>query len=174
MSETLKKTVGSMPQILHKNAKSMMQRMVDAMQEAIAADPQLGPSCYCALLLKMSSGDLGREYERALGESLGAIKPSGSGSSSQWLSIEPLEAAAALSAHDFAGSTALFEKLRARATGLGVKGLGAYGKDLFLAALKEAFDRSGIDLAEVERLMPFARRALDAELAKFYAKLDSL
>lgn len=174
MSEVLKTTVGSLPQILHKNAKAMMQRMVDAMQEAIAADPQLGPSCYCALLLKMSSGDLGREYERALGESLGTIKPSGPGSSSQWLSIEPLQAAEALSARDFAGSTELFEQLRTRASGLGVKGLGAYGKDLFIAALKETFDRSKIEPAEVERLMPFARRALDAELAKLYAKLDSL
>ena len=174
MSETLKKTVGNMPQILHKNAKSMMLRMVDAIQEAIAAEPQLGPSSYCALLLKMSSDDLAREYERALGEALGEIKPSSPGSSSQWLSIEPLEAAAALSAQDFSGSTALFNKLRARATGLGVKGLGAYGKELFIAALKEAFDKSGIDPAEVEKMMPFARRALDVELAKFYAKLESL
>jgi hypothetical protein len=158
MSDTLRKTIGNMPQILHKNAKSMMQRMIDAMQEAIAADPHLGPSSYCALLLKMSSGDLGREYERALGESLGTIRGAGAGSSSQWLSIEPLEAAAALSAHEFEASTALFEKLRSRVNGLGIKGLSAYGKDLFLAALKEAFDRSGIDLTEVEKLMPLARR----------------
>ncbi len=175
MSETLKRTVGNLPAILHKNAPAMMQRMVDVMQQAIAADPQLGPASYCALLLKMSSPDLAREYDRALGDSLGALnEPSVAGASSRWLSIEPLDAAAAQSDRDFASSIALFDRLKTRASGLGVKGLGAYGKDLFLAALNEAFARSRIDPAEAEKLMPFARQALNAELAKFYAKLDSL
>ncbi len=175
MSEQLQKTVSKLPEILHKNAPAMMQRMIDAMLQAIAADPSLGPSSYCALLLKMSSADLGREYDRALGESLGSIgQPSAAGSSSRWLSIEPLEAGTALSDGDFSRSTALFDRLRSRAGDLGIKGLGAYGKDLFLAALNEAVARSRIDPAEAEKLMPFARQALDAELAKFYAKLDAL
>lgn len=175
MSETLQRTVSKLPEILHKNAPSMMQRMVDAMQQAIAADPQLGPSSYCALLLKMSCADLAREYDRALGESLSAINQlSAQGSSSRWLSIEPLEAGAALSDGEFSRSTASFDKLRTRASGLGVKGLAAYGKDLFLAALNEAFGRARIDPIEAEKMMPFARQALDAELAKLYARLDSL
>jgi len=176
MSEILKKTVALLPEILPKNAKSMMQRMVDAMQNAMAADPQLGASSYRSLLLKMSSDDLVREFDLAIRESMKTIQlaAGGPGISALGLSIEPLDGAEATSDTDFLSSTALFEKLCAKANGLGVSGLGAYSKDVFLASFNEAFAKSRIDSAEAKKMMPIARQALNGELAKLYEKLDSL
>jgi hypothetical protein len=178
MSELLKKTVALLPEILPKNAKPMMQRIVDAMQSAIAADPRFGASSYRSLLLKMSSDDLVREFDLAIRESMSAIQKvsGGPGLSALGLglSIEPLDAAEAPSDTDFLSSTALFEKLCAKASSLGVDRLGAYSKDTFLASLNEAFSKSRIEPAEAKTMMPLARQALNGELAKLYEKLDSL
>jgi hypothetical protein len=178
MSEILRKTVALLPEILPKNAKSMMQRMVDAMQTAIAADPHLGASSYRSLLLKMSSDDLVREFDLAIRESMKAIQQAtgGRGISAMGLglSIEPLDAAEAPADTDFLSSTALFEKLCAKANSLGIDGLGAYSKDVFLASFNDAFAKSRIDPTEAKKMMPIARQALNGELAKLYEKLDSL
>lgn len=178
MSEILKKTVALLPEILPKNAKSMMQRIVDAMQNAIAADPQLGASSYRSLLLKMSSDDLVREFDLAIRESMKTIQLAAGGPGVSalglGLSIEPLDVAEAPSDTDFLSSTARFEKLCAKASGLGVSGLGAYSKDVFLASFNEAFAKSRIDPAEAKKMMPVARQALNGELEKLYEKLDSL
>lgn len=173
---TLQKTVDNLPAILQKNAKSMMQRMVDAIQNAIAADPQLGASSYCALLLKMSSNDLVHEFDRAIGESMHSVQQAaGPGASaSRWLTIEPLDGLQASAEGDFQSSTVVFDKLTTKAGDLGIQGLGAYGKDMFLAALNEAFIKSRVDPAEADKIMPFARQSLNAELTKLYEKLDSL
>ena len=178
MSEILKKTVAQLPEILPKNARSMMQRTVDAMQKAMAADPQLGASSYRSLLLKMSSDDLVREFDLAIRESMktiqqasGALGVAGLGLG---LSIEPLDADAGSSDDDFLSSTALFKKLCAKASGLGIEGLGNYSFDVFLAALNDAFAKSRIDRAEAKKMMPVARLALNGELARLYEKLDSL
>ena len=178
MSEILKKTVAQLPEILPKNARSMMQRMVDAMQNAMAADPQLGASSYRSLLLKMSSDDLVREFDLAIRESMKTIQQAsgaqGVAGLGLGLSIESLDADAGSSDADFLSSTALFRKLCAKASGLGIEGLGTYSFDVFLAALNDAFAKSRIDRAEAKKMMPAARQALNGELAKLYEKLDSL
>lgn len=178
MSESLKKTIALLPEILPKNATSMMQRIVDATQSAIAADPQLGASSYCALLVKMSSEVLVREFDLALRASMSAIqqaagKPGLSGLGLS-LSMEPMDAQAAPSDADFASSTALFKQLCAKAGGLEIKGMDAYSKEVFLAAFNEAFAHSKIDGVEAKKIMSLARQALNGELAKLYAKLDAL
>lgn len=178
MSETLKKTVALLPEILPKNAKSMMQRIVDAMQNAIAADPQLGASSYRSLLLKMSNDDLVREFDLAIRESMKAIQQASGGAGVSalglGLSIEPMDAAEVPADTDFLSSTAFFEKLCSKASGLGINGLGAYSKDVFLASFNDAFTKSRIDPTEAKKMMPIARQALNGELAKLYEKLDSL
>jgi len=178
MSEILKKTVAQLPEILPKNARSMMQRMVDAMQNAMAADPQLGPSSYRSLLLKMSSDDLVREFDLAIRESMKTIQQApgarGGAGLGLGLSIESLDADADSPDADFLSSTALFKKLCAKASGLGIEGLGTYSFDVFLAALNDAFAKSRIDRAEAKKMMPVARQALNGELVKLYEKLDSL
>ena len=178
MSEILKKTVAHLPEILPKNAKSMMQRIVDATQDAIAADPQFGASSYSALLLKMSSDDLVREFDLAIRQTMSEMHEQSGvpGLSDQWLglSVEPLEAAEAPTDADFSTSTALFEKLSAKARDLGVDGFGACSKGVFLACFNDAFTNSHIDPGEARKIRPFARQALNGELVKLYAKLDSL
>ena len=180
MSEILKKTVAQLPEILPKNARSMMQRTVDAMQKAMAADPQLGASSYRSLLLKMSSDDLVREFDLAIRESMKTIQQASGARAGAGLglglSIEPLDGDADSpdADADFLSSTALFKKLCAKASGLGIEGLGNYSFDVFLAALNDAFAKSRIDRAEAKKMMPVARQALNGELVKLYEKLDSL
>lgn len=178
MSEILKKTVALLPEILPKNAKPMMQRIVDAMQNAMTADPQMGASSYRSLLLKMSTDDLVREFDLAIRESMKTIQQAsgalGVAVLGLGLSIEPLDGDAGSSDADFLSSTALFKKLCAKASGLGIEGLSAYSFDVFLAALNDAFAKSRIDPVEAKKMMPFARQALNGELAKLYEKLDSL
>jgi hypothetical protein len=178
MSEILKKTVERLPEILNKNAKSMMQRVVDAALEAMAKDPQLGASAYCSLVLKASSSDLISQFASALEKSTRAIQEAhgkaGTLALGLGLSIEPLDPTMAPSDADFASSNSKFEMLCAKASGLGVEGLRPYGKDIFLGAFDDAFTMSRIDPLEGGKIMPFARRALDRELVRLYEKLDSL
>jgi hypothetical protein len=178
MSETLKKTIAGLPEILPKNARSMMQRMVAAMQEAIAADPHLGATSYRSLLLKMSSDDLMREFDHSILEAMKAIQLATAGPGAAalglGLSMEPLHADAGSSEADFQSSTVLFKKLSAKASSLGIVGFGGYSKDVFLAAVNEAFAKSRIDPDEARKMMPLARQALNGELTKLYEKLDAL
>lgn len=173
---TFETTVQSLPAILQKNAKSMMQRIVDATQNAIAADPGVGAASYCALLLKVSSNDLTTEFDRVIGDSMRSLQQAGGprASGSKWLTMEPLDDLQASTEDDFKSSSEAFDRLTAKASGLGVQGLGAYGKDMFLAALNEAFIKSKVDPTEAEKILPFARRALDGELTKLYEKLGAL
>ena len=178
MSEILKKTVERLPEILNKNAKSMMQRIVEATLDAIARDPQLGASAYCSLVLKASSNDLVAEFVLGLEKSTRAILEAsgrpGTLAFGLGLSIEPLEPAAAPSDADFMNSNSKFEILCAKVRGLGVEGLRPYSKEIFVAALDDAFTMSRIDPSEGGKIMPLARRALDRELVRLYEKLDSL
>ncbi|MEP6792349.1 MAG: hypothetical protein ABI907_13330 [Ramlibacter sp.] len=176
MSEILKKTITQLPQILAKNAPSMMQRMVVAMQSAIAADTQPGASSYGALLLKMSSDDLVREFDLAIRASMDALQqgPGGLAAFGLGLSIEPLDEAATVDDADFHSSAVLFDKLCAKADALGVDGLRTYGKDLFLAAFNDALAKSRIEPADAQKLVSFGRKALNDELLKLYEKLDAL
>jgi hypothetical protein len=178
MSEILKKTVAYLPELLPRNAKSMMQRIVDATQTAIAADPRFGASSYSALLLKMSSDALVREFDLAIRATMSGMQKQAGvpGVSVQWLglSIEPLEPGGGPPDADFLTSTALFETLCAKAGDLGVDGFGACSKAVFLASFNDAFTNSHIDPDEARKIVPFARQALNGELVKLYAKLDSL
>lgn len=178
MSEILKKTVERLPEILDKNAKSMMQRIVEATLDAIAKDPQLGASAYCSLVLKASGNDLVTGFVLALEKTTRAIQEA-SGKPGPFalglgLSIEPLDPSAAPSEADFANSNSKFEMLCAKARDLGVEGLRPYGKEIFLAAFDDAFTMSRIEPSEGGKIVPLARRALDRELVRLYEKLDSL
>ena len=179
MSEIFKKTIDRLPELLSKNALTMMQRMVLVMQHAIAADRALGTSSYCALLLKLSGDDLAREFDISVKASMLAIKQAGVKSTDfslgLSLSIEPLESVATVvSEADFLSADAAFERLLIKANGLKIKGLSTYKKDVFLASVKEAFTKAKVDPAEIERMMPFARRALNGELLNLYEKLAAL
>jgi len=178
MSEILKKTVERLPEILNKNAKSMMQRIVEATLDAIVNDPQLGASAYCSLVLKASSNDLVTGFVLALEKSTRAIQEAsgkpGTLAFGLGLSIEPLDPAAARSDADFLNSNSRFEMLLAKVRGLGIEGLSPYSKEIFLAAFDDAFTISRIEPSEGGKIMPLARRALDRELVRLYEKLDSL
>jgi hypothetical protein len=124
----------------------------------------------------MSSDDLVREFDHAIREAMKAIQMAAAGPGHAalglGLSIEPAEADG--SEADFQSSTVVFKKLSAKASGLGIKSLGGYSKDVFLTAVSEAFAKSRIDPDEAKKMMPLARQALNGELAKLYEKLDAL
>jgi hypothetical protein len=178
MSEIFIKTVERLPEILVKNASGMMQRMVTAMQLAVAADAGLENAAYCGLVLKMSADGLAHEFERAVTESMVAIKRdsgkaqfSASGFS---LAIEPLDAAASSAEADFRSSSAVFTQLRAKADSLGAHNLAMFNKDVLLACVNEAFAKSRVGATEAAKTLPHARRALNDELLKLYHRLHAL
>ena len=178
MSDIFKKTVDHLPEILVKNASPMMLRMVAAMQQAIAADLQMENASYCALVLKMTADNLAQEFEGAVRESMAAIRrDSGKAQfsvSGFALAMEPMEAAASSLQADFQTSTAAFDRVCAKAGALGAPAVGLYNKDVMLACVTEAFAKSRVEATEAAKMLPFARRALNDELLRLYAKLDAL
>lgn len=178
MSELFKKTIEHLPQILVKNANAMMLRMAAGMQQAIRADSGLENATFCMLVLKTASSTLAVEFERAMAESMAALRRdtgkvqfSISGFS---LSIVPLEPVASTAKADFQPSTAAFDKLCAKAAALGVRGLGMFNKDVMLECVVEAFGKSRVEAPDVATMLPYLRRALNDELLRLYAKLDAL
>ena len=175
MSETRNNAIDFLPGMLSQNAQSMMRRMVLAMQEEMAQDRQLVNSSYCALLLKLSEPDLVREFDVAIKSAMISIKQSsnqtGIFTADLSLSLEPVDDAVDSSINDFASSAALFGKLCSVELEHKIESVEAFSKDVFLAALKDAFLKSRIDNTEAAKIMPYARRALNAELVELYGKL---
>lgn len=178
MNEVFKSTVARLPEILSKNAPSMMMRLLASMQSEIEQDRQLANAAYCTLTLKLSAPDLAREFNIAIKDTMTSITvgatSTGINTGGLSLSLDLLDDAIPESNDDFLDSTALFDTLCAHAKAIGVEDVNAFGKDVFLVPLKEAFAKSRIDNQEAAKLMPYARRALDVELTKIYVKLDSL
>ena len=178
MSDIFKKTVDHLPEILVKNASAMMLRMVAVMQQAVAADQQMENAAYCALVLKMTAENLAEQFDLAVRESMAAIRRDGGNAqfsaTGLSLSIEAEDDATSSVVADFQSSTAAFDRVCAKASGLGVRGVRLYNKDVLLACVNEAFAKSRVDPSEAAKVLPFARRALNDELLRLYAKLDAL
>ncbi len=178
MNPLLQNTINVLPDILAQNAPSMMRRMLAAMQHGMAQDNQLPNAAYSTLLLKVSEPDLVREFAVAIKHAVEASKLEASNrgqfASSLSMSLEPLEDTAGNASTDFLPATASFNALTAHAKKLGVTGLSLYKKELFLAALKDTFVRARIDGQEVNKIMPYANRALCAELVNVYGKLNAV
>lgn len=179
MKETLKKTVDRLPDIMAKNARTMMRRMVVAMNEEMARNIEEANASYSALLLKVSEADLVDAFEVALKDAMASLKgtpakPAKFADSTLPLSLELADDANSSAQDDFLACTVLFDTLRANAKKLGVGGISPFSKDIFLTALKDAFTKSRIDSAEIGKLMPYARRALNRELLAVYDKLNAL
>ena len=170
----LQKTVDRLPEILEKNAVTMMRRMIARMKAAMEQRAQEGNVSHGALFLKVGENDLVREFERALKEatSPAALGSADSAVSALSLSLEAADGAEA--ADEFETSTALFTRLCANAKAVGVKGTGRYHKEVFVGALKDAFEQSRMDRQAMQELRPYARAALNAELLGLYGKLDEL
>lgn len=178
MKETLKNAIAVLPGEVTQGAQSMMRRMVAAMQNELAQDRVLANASYCSLLLKLSETDLVREFDLAIKEAMSSIRV-GSGQTDVFagglsLSMTLIDDAESNAKSDFSTSTALYEKICAKAGAYQPEGLLACNKDVFLAALKASFLKARIGGTEVADLLPAARRALNAELVSLYSKLDSL
>jgi len=178
MSDLFKQTVARLPEILVKNANAMMLRMVAAMQNSIGADQQLADASYCGLLLKMASDDLARGFENAIRESMAAMRSAGGdpnfSATGFALAIEPMVDDASTEKADFHTATLAFEKLRAKGKALGVRGLRNYERNVLLTCLLQAFAKSRVSANETAKVLPHARRALNDELVRLYAKLEQL
>ncbi len=178
MKEALKNAIDGLPENLSQDAPSMMRRMLVAMHADIAQDGQLANASYCSLLLRLSEPDLVREFDLAMKDAMHSIKAGASRmeflSSGLSLSMTPIDGRQTTLHDDFGSSAALFKKICAKAADHGVEGLAAFNQDLFLAAVKDAFRKSRIDNSEAASLLPYAQRALNAELMGLYGKLDAL
>lgn len=178
MSELFKQTVARLPEILVKNASSMMLRMVAAMQKAIAEDGHLTDASYCVLLLKMTADDLAGGFERSIRESMDALHSGDAGlnfsATGFSLAIEPIGDHVATEKADFQAATLAFEKLLARGKAMGVRGLRNYDRDVLLTCLKQAMAKSRMSSDEAAKVLPYARRALNDELVRLYGKLEAL
>lgn len=177
MTKTLQTVINQLPALLVRDAGAMMGRMVAAMQSAIAQDPQFANASYCALLLKLSEPDLRREFELALEEALKATHTDSGKRDifqpSMSMSLEPIDEAVTKLERDFAASTTCFEQVLAKAREQRVDGVGFFKKEIFLNALGDAFAKSRVEKAVIAKLMPYAGRALNAELVSLYSTLDS-
>lgn len=178
MSALFQQTVARLPEILVKNAGPMMRRVVAAMQVSIEADRQLADASYCVLLLKMSADELANGFERSVRESMDALHQRDAGQNFSAtgfsLAIEPVEDDVSTEKADFLAATEAFSKLLAKGKALGVGGLRNYDRDVLFTCLKQAMARSRMSAQEVQRVLPYARRALNDELVRLYAKLEAL
>ena len=157
----------------------MMQRILQVTQDAIAAAPQLGSTSYAALILRASADDLVRYFDLAIKEAMDEVQraskgPAFAASGLMGLSIEPLDPSEADAESDFLSSVVAYERLSAKAKDVGARGLSACSKKVVLGSFDEAFRKSQIAPAETRTIMPLARRALNNELEKLYAKLEAL
>lgn len=178
MSELFKQTVARLPEILVKNSGPMMLRMVAVMQKSIAQDGQIPDASYCVLLLKMTADDLASGFERSIRESMEALHSGDAGPSFSAtgfsLAIEPIGDDVAAEKADFREASLAFDKLIAKGKSLGVRGLRNYERDVLLTCLKQAMAKSRMSSEEAARMLPHARRALNDELVRLYAKLEAL
>lgn len=178
MKEALQRAIDRLPDVLVSYAPSMMRRIVIAMQEQITRGGQLGNPSYSNLLVKTAEPDLVREFNAAINEAMQSIKArsaaNGPIDTGPAVLLELFDEESASSIADLATSTDRFAALRSKARKLGATGIDRYAKDVFLKALNAAFAKARIDPEEMTDLMPYARRALNAELLKVYGKLDDL
>ena len=177
MKETLQSAVAQMPETIAQGAPLMVGRIVEAMQLALARDAQLPNMSYCSLLMKLGANDVTREFLADLSEAVVQLRkpvnPSAAATSVAYLWLEPIgEVDPSLDAMQ--QSTELFGRVVAKAKALGVKGVEAYGKAFFVGPVRQALVKARVDDVNISRIMPYACRALDAELVSLYSHMESL
>lgn len=176
MKQNLSAAVAQLPDAIARGAPLMIGHIIESMQIAIARDAQLPNVSYCSLLLKLGANDMAREFSMELKQAVAhRRKPKDPGAlpSAFGLLLEPIGAADP-SVETMQNSTELFGRVLAKTEALGINGLQAYGKEFFLAPLREAMVKARIDEDNIARMMPYACRALDAELARLYERLDAV
>lgn len=177
MNEKLKTAVARMSDIVAEAAPAMVDRIVKAIQSALALDAQLPHIGYCSLLLKVGAADVSREFladlNKAAAKRRRAPDAPRAPTSVFGLWLEPMGEADP-SVQIMQKSTGIFDRLVDKAQAQGIQGLEAYGKNFFLEPLREALVKARIDDENVTRIMPYACRALDAELASFYGRIEAL
>jgi hypothetical protein len=172
MEHPLKTTIDRLPELLQKNAPTMMRRMVARMKAGIARDDLAGDLSHGGLFLRVGEEDLVLAFADTIKEAF-APRERGRFDSSILMSLE-LEDEKAAVADPFESSTASFQELCKTAQGLGIQGTERYRKDTFVAAMKDAFAHSRMDAMATEQLMPHAKAALNAELAALYTQLEAI
>jgi hypothetical protein len=172
MPHPLQITIDRLPELLEKNAPAMMRRMVGRMKADVAKGDLSGRVSHGGLFLKVGEEDLVREFVAAIKEVFAAEESSGFGSDNS-LSLQT-ESGYGGGIDEFESSTDAFRTLCRDAAKLGVTGADRYHNRAFLTALKDAFTRSRMDVRATDELMPYAKAALNAELAVLYTKLDEI
>jgi hypothetical protein len=179
MAATLKTTIDNFPEILSKNASSLMQRIILKTKESLTDDSHLSNASACNFFLKTATKDLVTNFESILKSSLYEIKlKQASGKNdifglalSLTLDSEGDEEQLAIAKMK---SMVLFEKLCAKGKENEISGVGTYDVKLFMNAMREAFHKSKFEDSELSSIFPHAIRALDSELIQLYEKLDCL
>jgi hypothetical protein len=176
MSETLNRILAQMPDAITKAAPSMIGRMIEKMQGALARDAHLPQVSYCTLLLKVGADDVAREFVAGLADVAARKrqpKPPNALPSGFGMLLEPMNESDP-SIGTMEESTKAFGRMVARATSLGVNGFEAFGKEYFLGPFREALLKARVDEPSVACLIPYACRALDGELVRVYERIEAL
>lgn len=173
MQDSLKSANSLTPENLVREAPVIIGRIIEHMQASLARDANLPNIPYCALLVKLGANDLTREFVEGFNAGCATLKQKPPSPTSM-LTLElvltdaPDPAVAILRE-----SSAVFDQLSANAKALGVTGINAYGKDMFLVPLREALVKARIDEASAVHLMPYACRALEVELLALYRRVNA-
>jgi hypothetical protein len=179
MATTLKTTIDNFPEILNKNASSLMLRIISKTKASLIDDSNLSNASACNFFLKTATKDLVSNFESILKSSLHEIElkqTSGKTdifglSLSLTLDSEGDEEQLAIAKMK---STVLFDMLCAKGKKNEIAGVGTYDVKLFMNAMREAFNNSKFEDSELVSIFPHAIRALDSELIQLYEKLDCL
>ena len=180
MQDAVKISLAKLPEQVIGYAPTMAARAVATMHQQLARDAHLPQMSYAGLLVKLGASDLARGFVAHLsdtlrGKSAAQPQPAFAASTISRMSLElqatdgPDLAMLALQA-----SSDRFKALNIRAKSLGLREFRVYGKDLFLAALREGFVMARIDDSNVALLRPYACGALNAELVALYERFDVL
>lgn len=173
MPDALKSANSFTPENLVRQAPVMIGRIIDHMQAALARDGNLPNVPYCALLVKLGANDLAREFTQSLRLGLATLTEETLSPAPMFTLELTLTDAPDPAVETMRQSSALFEQLCANAKTLGIKGMDAVGKNIFLTALREALVKARIDEANVGHLMPYACQALDVELVALYHRVNA-
>ncbi len=168
MENALQTMIDRLPQVIEKNAQAMMKRMVARMRSRLESGEQPGDVSHGLLFLKVAEAEL----VQAFLESTRAKFAAGTMDDLGGLSLEP--ESGRQSDEEFTASDAAFRKLQATASGKGGRGLDRFGREKFVGAMMDAFQKSRMDARATQELLPSARSALDAELQVLYTQLDGL
>lgn len=179
MSASLKKTIENFPEILKKNSLGLMHRTISKTKDSINSDLKLSNAAACNFFLQTSTDELCQKFKSILNESLRHINENqtavkiGDLRLNISFSIESNDNKEQLAIAEMK-SLARFEQLCSKGKQHQINGIEVYNVQLFVNAMREAFNSTNFQSSDLLSIIPHAIRSLDSELVNLYERLNSL